>query len=172
MIKNYKNLLHYAKFFAEKAKKRNKFAQIIHKFWGRQKQTRPHSWGLRARLYRIGPLPLCLRASSCTWQQPTTVLYQNSALMVEKPRASRWKTYSGWHRVMVFIVLPRMMSSVVKQRVMRAWIVRELAHWQRAMTSAEKRIALRHQKRGFKRFLFISKEYRNQGMSQNSSLFT
>ena len=32
MIKNYKNLLHYEKFFAEKPKKRNKFAQIIHKF--------------------------------------------------------------------------------------------------------------------------------------------
>ena len=139
---------------------RNKYAQITHKFWGRQKQTRPHSWGLRARLYRIGPLPLCLRASSRTWQQPTMVLYQNSALMVEKQRKP------------VFIVLPRMMSSVVKQRVMRAWIVRELAHWQRAMTSAQKRIALRHQKRGFKRFLFISKEYRNQGMSQHSSLFT
>ena len=30
------------------------------------------------------PLPLCLRASSRTWQQTTTVLFQNSAFMSEK----------------------------------------------------------------------------------------
>ena len=46
-------------------------------------------------------------------------------------------------------VFPRMMSLVAKQRVMMAWIVRELAYGHKAMTSARKRKALRHQQRGF-----------------------
>ena len=38
--------------------------------WWRQKQIKLHSCWLRAMLYRISPLPLCLRASSRTMQQP------------------------------------------------------------------------------------------------------
>ena len=39
--------------------------------------------------YRTGLLPLCLRARSRTQQQPITVLFQNSAFMVEKHRCAK-----------------------------------------------------------------------------------
>ena len=52
-------------------------------------------------------------------------------------------------------VFPLMMFLVAKQRVMMTGLVRELAHRHRAMTSAFKRIALRHQQRGLKGFCLI-----------------
>ena len=56
------------------------------------------------------------------------------------------------HMKMVFIVFPRMMSLVAEQRVMMAGLLRELAHRQKAMPSAQKREAQRHQQRGFSGF--------------------
>ena len=50
---------------------------------------------------------------------------------------------------MVFIVFPLMMFLVAKQRVMMSGLVRELAHRNRAMTSARKLKELKHQQRGF-----------------------
>ena len=50
---------------------------------------------------------------------------------------------------MVFIVFPLKMSLVAEQRVMMAGLVREYAHRHKAMPSARKREAQRHQQRGF-----------------------
>ena len=50
---------------------------------------------------------------------------------------------------MVFIVFPLEMSLVAEQRVMMAGLVRELAHRHKAMPSAQKRKAQRHQQRSF-----------------------
>ena len=77
---------------------------------------------------------LCLRASSCTVQKPTTVLFQNSAFMVAKTSPFGLKNH--FTQCAAFLVersetvfLPRMMSYVAKQCVVMLWQVRELAHW-------------------------------------------
>ena len=53
------------------------------------------------------------------------------------------------YRKCFLLFLPLMMSLVAKQRVMMSGLVRELAHRHKAMTSAPKREAQRHQQRGF-----------------------
>ena len=107
--------------------------------------------------YRIGPLPLCLRASSRTWQQATTVLFQNSAIMSGKTKKQLIQYYVFRTMKTVFIVFPLMMSLVALQRVMMAGLVRELAHRHKAMPSAQKRKAQRHQQRGFSGFCLSPK---------------
>ena len=70
--------------------------------------------------------------------------------------ANTWTPVSGVKGKRLFfseaMFLPRMMSLVAEQRVMMAGLVRELAHRQKAMPSALKREAQRHQQRGFSGF--------------------
>ena len=109
-------------------------------------------------LWRPVLLPLCLRACSRTGQNHSTVLFQDSAIMVaktialcaQKPnyqetnvRLSNSK--SNISNAQPFFseagFFPLMMSIVAKQRVMRSGLVRELAHRHKAMMSARKRKA-------------------------------
>ena len=53
----------------------------------------------------------------------------------------------------VAVFLPLKMPYVAKQRVMLAWLVRELAHRHKAMTAAQKLEELRHLQRGSLMFL-------------------
>ena len=62
-------------------------------------------------------------------------------------RLDRRSTFLVEHSVTVFF--PLKMSYVVKQCVEMLWLVRELAHRHKAMTSTQKLGELRHRKRGF-----------------------
>ena len=105
-------------------------------------------------LLRPALLPLCLRTSSRTGQNHSTVLFQDSSitsgktivLRTQKPILAMRSFFSGtkWNGV-----FPLMMSLVAKQRVMMAGLVRELAHRHRAVTAARMLEEQRHQQRGF-----------------------
>ena len=70
----------------------------------------------------------------------------------EKPKKQFIQYYMFRTMKIIFIVFPLKMSLVAEQRVMMAGLLRELAHRQKAMPSAQKREAQRHQQRGFSGF--------------------
>ena len=102
------------------------------------------------RLLTLSPQPL-----SYILHQPSNIFPFTLTLMLKK----------------VFLVFPRMMSLVAKQRMMRAGLVQEISLKHKDMTSAWKSIAIRHQQRGFQGFGLNMKQYvwhRNLPVSQNS----
>ena len=84
-------------------------------------------------------------------QSHTTIHYhrRGSSPQKEKPKKQFIRYYMYHTMKTVFIVFPLEMSLVAEQRVMMAGFVRELAHRHKAMPSAQKRKAQRHQQRGF-----------------------
>ena len=77
--------------------------------------------------FRTALMALCMRASSRTDHKSSTVLFQNSAIIVEKPRLFEPKKQVAIRHKMLFLVFPLLMFSVAKQRVVRAGLVEELA---------------------------------------------
>ena len=100
------------------------------------------------RLLTLSPQPL-----SYILHQPSNIFPFTLTLMLKK----------------VFLVFPRMMSLVAKQRMMRAGLVQEISLKHKDMTSAWKSIAIRHQQRGIQGFGLNMKQYvwhRNLPVSQ------
>ena len=95
----------------------------------------PSSLALESKLSRNleSHTVLVPRLSHYEWKNLKNNLFRMNVLYIEN----------------VFIVFPLMMFLVAKQRVMMSGLVRELAHRNRAMTSARKLKELKHQQRGF-----------------------